>query len=506
MRTLQVPFLLTVVAACLLTAASAPAGAPGFSRSRWIADRREQVRFDGGVLPARQESFAGLELTPSRPPRGVPPGPPNTRISEDVLAPDPTSQAEAETEAETFLAQAPQSDATLLAGYQEDRFADGGARALTAALSTDAGATWHETLLPQLTEATGGPWQRASDPWVAFGPDGRAFYATLGFNETTPDNGVFVSVSPDGGHSWGAPVTAHLAQPGDFDDKEAVVVDGGAASRYRGRIYVGWDTVTSDNHQILRMSSSDDGAVFTPSVDVFAGGINIGCIPLVAGDGTVYAVWLNLNFNAGNSAGASILLARSEDGGATWSAPQQVAVQNSAGVRGLRTGDGLPSAAIDLRSGRLWVVWNDDSLTPQVDQIVASSSSDGGRTWSAPVRVSDGPTDAPAFNPAIAINAEGIVAVAYASLRNDPARRYLVDQYMTVTNSRGVFGRSLRQSTQSFDVRFAAIADGFFLGDYQGLVAGAKTFRPIWVATNAASRIHPASKQPDAYGVTPPRR
>ena len=37
-------------------------------------------------------------------------------------------------------------------------------------------------------------------------------------------------------------------------------------------------------------------------------------------DGTVYAVWLNLNFNAGNSAGARILVARSADGGSLASA------------------------------------------------------------------------------------------------------------------------------------------------------------------------------------------
>jgi hypothetical protein len=486
-----------------LAAGSLPAPS-GFSRSRWIAERRSQVRFDGGVLPARAETFENLTWEMPRPPRGVPPGPPNVRVSEDILAPDPTSAAQPETEAETFVAQPPGSDNTILAAYQEDRFSNGGARALTAALSRDGGKTWSETLLPGLTQASGGPWERASDPWVAFGADGRAYYASLVFNESNVDNGVDLSVSSDGGHTWQAPSEVHRVQNGDFDDKEAVAVDSGASSPFHGRVYVCWDTVTNDSRQVLRVSSSDNGVAFTPALDVSADGVNIGCVPLVGPDGTAYLLWQN--FGPSNQGAGATVISRSTDGGASWSIPTTVALQNSVGVQGLRSGDGLPAAAVDAHSGRLWVAWTDSALTRNVDQIVVSSSSNRGQSWSAPLRVSDGPDNAPAFNPAIAVNGAGLVGVAYSTLRNDPARRFLVDEYLAVTDVHGVFQRSQRQTTKSFDVRYAALADGFFLGDYEGLAAGATTFRPIWVGTNAPSRLNPRLKQPDVYAVTPPRR
>lgn len=473
-------------------------GEPRFSRSRWITERRERARFDGGALPASAEAFAGLSLAPARPATPVRPGPPNVRISEDIL-PGDLSAAQPETEAEPFFAQSPVDPNTLLAGYQEDRFSDGGARALTAAISTDRGATWAETLLPGLTRASGGAWQRASDPWVAYGPDGRAYYVSIAFNETEPDNGVFLSASDDGGHTWRPPATVHQIDNGDFDDKEAVAVDAAADSPYRGRIYVGWDTVTNDGRQILRASTSDDGATFSPVRDVYDAGANLGCLPVVGPGGTAYLVWVSLR-----RANSPLLVSRSIDGGSSWSTPTTIATQRSRGVPHLRTGEGLPAAAVDPHSGRLYVVWTDERFTPGTDQVVLSSSSDDGSTWTAPVRVSDGPNNAPAFTPAVAVSAQGRVGVAYSTLRNDPSRSYLVDEYLTTTNSRGAFQHARRMSTRSFDARFAAIADGFFLGDYQGLVAGPTQFRALWVGTAADSLLHPGAKQPDAWTTAAP--
>jgi hypothetical protein len=100
------------------------------------------------------------------------------------------------------------------------------------------------------------------------------------------------------------------------------------------------------------------------------------------------------------------------------------------------------------------------------------------------------------------------VAVAYYSLRNNPqgASPVLVDEYMTSGNPRKkAFGRGERLSA-SWDIRWAATADrGFFLGDYQGLAAGANGFVPLWIATFAPSTRDAGSGQPDAY-VLGPRR
>jgi hypothetical protein len=61
--------------------------------------------------------------------------------------------------------------------WQQDRWSNGGAQGLVAGFSFDGGATWGETTLqfsacaPNaiLDPFTGGPYNRASDPWVSIG-------------------------------------------------------------------------------------------------------------------------------------------------------------------------------------------------------------------------------------------------------------------------------------------------------------------------------------------------
>ncbi len=493
-------------AAGLLTMSGvAQNGTPAFSRSRWIAEQAGHARFEGGVergLHTRDGETARAPLAGTKR-RHPPPGPAIMRVSNDILDPDEHSGAQPETEAEVHLVADPDDERHLVAGYQEDRFEDGGARALTFAVSTDGGKSWEEGLLPNLTEVTGGAWERASDPWLAWGTEGRSYYATIAFQESRPDNAVTLSSSDDGGHSWSPPSIVHVNHNTDFDDKEAVIADTALDSPFQGRVYVAWDTVIANQRQVLRIAHSrDGGATWSAPVDVWSRGFNVGALPLTGPGGVLYLVWMSFIPSAAPTgplySAIEIRAARSDDGGDTWSEPALVALADTHGVPGMRTGE-LPAAAIDRRSGRLYVAWQDQRFTPGTDQIVMSVSDDGGY-WTDPRRISDGPDDAPAFTPAVAVNGQGHWGVAYATFRNDPARRFLADQYLVTTNNRGrVLGAS-RVSNQSFDIRDAAVARGYFLGDYQGLVAGASAFRPVWVATSAASRLRDGN-QPDVVAL-----
>jgi len=197
-----------------------------------------------------------------------------------------------------------------------------------------------------------------------------------------------------------------------------------------------------------------------------------------------------------------VVAAHSTDGGRTWSDPVTVSGIDAFGVDGSRTGAGLPAAAIDARTGAIYVVWEDSRFGANADQIVLSRSTDGGQTWSAPIRVSDGPNNAASFTPAVAVSPEGWVGVSYYSLRNNPSR-VQVDEYLAVSKNGGQgFAKSLRLTATSWDLRFAATSDGFFLGDYQGLAASSKTFHPLWTGTYSPSRLDPATRQPDVYTQT----
>ena len=488
----KVAILLLAPALLALTAWAADQQ-PGFSRGRWLEEQKAWgARTSENLVPEdprRLKAFVD-QLARAKPPgTGIPKG--VIRVSADILAPGGVAQPE--TEAEPFFAIDPENPKHLLASYQEDRFLNDGCRNLTSAVSLDGGTTWQESLLPRLTVADGGPYERSSDPWVAFGPGGRAYYASLGFNETSAPNGVYLSSSDDGGLTWSDPVAVHSGSS-TFDDKEAVVVDTRDDSPYKGRVYVGWDSISASQQQSEFITYSDDGGrSFQSAYTLGNQGANIGIIPLVGPGGIVHALWLSYQRQV------LLLASHSTDGGRTWSAPVTVSDVRAFGVDGSRTGAGLPAVAVDGRTGALYAVWEDERFTPGTDQVVLSRSTDGGQTWSAPQRVSDGPDSAANFTPAVAVTPEGWVGVSYYSLRNNPAH-VLVDEYLSVSKSGGqTFAKGQRLTASSWDLRFAATSDGFFLGDYQGLAASSRTFYPLWIGTFAASRIDPPSRQPDAY-------
>jgi hypothetical protein len=485
----------------------------GYSRSRWIADAMHRgLRFSGGIIPgARTPELEQLlqeqpreQPRPERGARGVPPGLPDTRVSHDILPPSSASAGEPGTEAEPYLAADPEDPSRLLAFYQEDRFPSvGGARALTFALSTDGGRHWREGLLPKLTTASGGTLDRASDPWVAFGPGHAVYCSGLAFDDADALGGIYVSASRDGGATWDDPVQVHAQSVDAIDDKDAVAVDNNPQSPYFGRVYVGWDISPSSGAQILVMAhSADGGRSFSSPATIFDQQGNIGIIPLVDPEGVVHAIWLH--YEGGTLQSGTIESSYSTDGGDTWSPPVTVADISLVPVPSSRTGDGLPGAAIDPATGNVFVVWQDQRFTPGIDQVVLSSSANGRGGWSFPRRISDGPNNAFNFTPVVAVNDLGQVAVAYYSMRNDPSGAgNLVDEYLSVGGPRGrPFSRGRRQSFSSWDLRAAAVADGqFFLGDYQGLAAPGHNFMPLWVATFATSTIDPPAKEPDVYSI-----
>jgi hypothetical protein len=493
----RLAFVLVVAAAGIAAAAGSPEE-PAFSRSRWIEERSKTAQFSSeGILPARGPLPASVFEKPVMPEISAEARKRQTwvRVSRDILPPD-DGPGQDETQAEPFLAIDPEKDFRLLAAYQEGRFADGGARSLTWAFSKNSGRTWREGAVPGLTHASGGAFEKASDPWVAYGPGGRAYYASLLFNETSPENGIYVSTSEDGGRTWGPPVSVHNGDATHFEDKEAIVVDTYDDSPYRGRIYVAWDTV-SQTAQTLRVARSEDGGQsFRPVVSVEANGANIGAIPLVGPGGVVHLFWMHATTNNN----LAIVTSRSEDGGVTWSPLTQVAPVTSTGVSGLRTGE-LPAAAIDPKTGRIYVVWPDaffeggNVIGP--DEIALVRSDDGGRTWTPRQRVSDDRSDA-SFTPAVAVDGQGRVAVAYYG--HHYAKPFQVDHYVVISKNGETFGASRRTSTSSFDARFAAVTDrGFFLGDYHGLVGGKHLFHALWGGTLEPSKLHKGERQPDAF-------
>ena len=135
--------------------------------------------------------------------------------------------------------------------------------------------------------------------------------------------------------------------------------------------------------------------------------------------------------------------------------------------------------------GDLVAVWQDARFSGGIrDGIALARSTDGGLTWSAPARINRDPTVA-AFEPTVAVRGDGTIGVTYFDFRSntaDPAT--LPTDYWIARSSDGVTWRESRVAGP-FDLASAPISDGLFLGDYQGLVAIGDLFVPFYAITNS---------------------
>lgn len=415
----------------------------------------------------------------------------------------------ANAEVEPYAAVNPGNANHLLATWQQDRWSDGGARALVSAVSLDGGATWQRTLQAMsrcggAVPGSAGDVERVSDPWVDFGPDGTAHAMGLGLIGAALQPGsasaMLASCSIDGGRKW-SPV-ATLARDGTayFHDKNSLTADPTDARL----VYAVWDRLDpAGNGPTLLARSVDAGVSWQPARVIYAPtssgvsqtlGNRIVVLAAGAERGTLVNVFNQIDTVAGTSS-SRIGVVRSGDQGTTWSAPVFVADLRAVGARNpeggqlIRDGALLPSMAAGP-DGSLWVAWQDARFSAGMrDAIALARSTDGGRTWSAPVAINRVP-GAAAFTPALHVRADGLVGVMHYDLRsNTPDPSTLLADAWLLTSRDGVSWSETRVHGP-FDMAAAPDARGLFLGDYQGLVSSGSAFVPVLALsrTNTANR------------------
>jgi hypothetical protein len=440
-------------------------------------------------------------------------------------------------ELEPFVAVNPTDPDNIIGVYQQDRYTFGGARGLGAAVSHDGGATWsssfpHFSTCAGGTEANGGDFQRASDPWVTFSPNGDAYFISLSLTFLGPTSGtgtaVLVSKSSDGGDSWDDPVTL-VRNTGDadvapffFNDKESITADP-FNSNY---VYAVWDRLRKPGNaqsvnaehsfafrgDTLFSRTTDGGKTWEQPRIIYARTSLTGTIGnqiAVLPDGTLVDIFDVAQGSAKNAPGFDIQVQRSTDHGVTWSAPIEVAPERAVrtfdpetGVS-VRTGNGLPDIAVDLSPtspgyGNVYAVWGDSfgsgakSAKPH-STIVFTQSTDGGLTWSPLTRIDKSPGEAQAFTPAVHVASDGTVGVTYYDFRNNTAAAGLpTDQWFVhchaASDCTDPSNWAENHVAGSFDIETAPQAGGYFLGDYEGLDSIDTTFLSFFSQTTATDR------------------
>lgn len=436
-----------------------------------------------------------------------------------------------DSEVEPQVAINPANPANIVGAWQQDRWSNGGSHGLAAGFSFDGGTTWDVSPLPFSACAApffpdGGVanFERASDPWVSIGPDGTVYANAISFNRSNNDNAVTSAVSRDGGRSWSnaSTIVQYIGNGGQFStDKNSITAD----PLHRGVAYQVWDTLIgpTDNPDDNPHAAAYTGPTYfsmtttygrtwsTPTVIVNTGNRQqtIGNVILVDHTGALYD-FMNLILPPNPASvlqlsNSNVAFVKSTDGGKTWSLPQVISKLGSVtvtdpnnvdpvtgGAARIRTGDIIPEATIDPKTGQLYAVWQDARFSDGArDEVAISTSSDGGKTWSTPKRV-DSPNGQPAFTPTVAVAADHTVGVTYyqfdpTSSGSEPTN-YFIKKLSAAdigsANPKSLETAAATKVTGPFNMLDAPFARGYFVGDYEALGVVGSSFQPFFVQTN----------------------
>ncbi len=332
--------------------------------------------------------------------------------------------------------------------------------------STDSGETWSVSqLLPQIIPNV----PLSSDPVVGVDTAGNFYIYTVSLNELTGVGELWVFKSFDQGVSFND-VYEIAAGPG-FEDKEWAAADLNPSSPFVNNLYLSWTRFDSST-EILLTRSTDAGVNWNSPVLVsdVTGGVQ-GSFPAAAPNGDLYVVW------RGFSGGSRILFDKSTDGGLSFNS--DVLVSNAPGAW-------FPTMAVDhsggATDGYIYVVWNDERNGD--DDVFMSFSSNGGSSWSSPLRINNDPVGNGKLQywPSIAIGQNGDIAILFYDTRNTPNNNIIEAFLAKSTDGGSTFTNELISSVQSptnipnSDVRF---------GDYIQLDFYGSKIVPVWTDERA---------------------
>jgi hypothetical protein len=399
------------------------------------------------------------------------------RLSVDA-ATNADSQHETAVEPDSFS-----FGSTIVAAFQVGRRSAGAAASIGTAVSRDAGRTWQRGALPGVTvnSQPAGPETAASDPTVAYD----AMHGTwlVGTLTIEPDGShIYVAHSTDGEH-WSAPVDV---AGGPVLDKDWLVCDNGATSPYRGRCYAEY---TDDDQSSTVSQFTNDGGI-TWSTPVRSTSTLVGTQPVVRADGTLVVV--AGEYDNGNALSGSIVAVRSTDGGATFTrvTVSSLTAHDNAPMRAIA----LPSVDVDS-AGTIYASWHDCRFRPgcSANDIVVSTSPDGGLTWTVPTRVAIAPASSAtnAFIPGLAADPAhaGHLALVYAYDTTTGCKSgacTLGIGFTTSTDGGATWSQPRRLDAQPFSTNWLPRAeDGRMVGDYFSVsFAGSRVVPVFALATS----------------------
>lgn len=348
--------------------------------------------------------------------------------------------------------------------------------------SDDGGYNWTVTTL---YSATNGVW---GDPVTIVDTAGNYFF----FHLSNPASGSWIDrivcqKSTDEGATWND--GSYMGLNGTkAQDKEWAIVDW-----TNNNMYVTWTQFdsygsSSSNHKssILFSKSTDEGETWSDALKINEVDGNCidsdetteGAVPAVGPNGEVYVAW------AGPE---GLVFDRSEDQGETW-LDEDIFIDEFPGgwdynIPGISRCNGLPITVCDLSGGsyhgNIYVNWTDQRNGTDDTDVWIAKSTDGGDTWTDPIRVNDDEPGKQQFFTWMSIDqVTGYLWFVWYDRRDYDDNN--TDVYMAVSTDGGETFVNFKVSESPF-----VPSSNVFFGDYNCVSAHNNVVRPIWTRLNS---------------------
>lgn len=351
--------------------------------------------------------------------------------------------------------------------------------------STDGGENWSIGFLES-------PWGVWGDPSVVVDTAGAYYY----FHLANPPVGV---------GSWiDRIISQKLDQPGGSweqktfmglngtkaQDKEWPVID-----RSNNNIYVTWTqfddyaSYSPDDYSNIHFSKSTDaGQTWSEAMQINEVSGNCvdsdntveGAVPAVGPNGEIYVAWVGP---------AGLVFDRSLDEGETW-LEEDIFITDVPGgwdydIPGISRCNGLPITKCDLSGGEhhgtIYVNWSDQRNGVDDTDVWLVKSTNGGDTWTEPIRVNDDPPGSQQFFTWMDVDqATGYLWFVWYDRRNYDDNN--TDVYMAVSRDGGETFHNFKVSESPF---YPETGFNIFFGDYNNVSAFNNVIRPIWTRQDA---------------------
>jgi len=345
-----------------------------------------------------------------------------------------------------------------------------------ALYTSDGGGTWGETTLKS-------PYGVFGDPTLISDAQGNFYFFHLSSGKTADEwiDRIVCQKSTDGGKTWTDGVGIGHNPPADQDKQWA------AAHPTKPNLCVTWTQFDKYGAKepkfqsnIMFSQSTDAGATWSPAVkindisgDCLDGDDTTeGAVPAIGADGKFYVAW---------SAQGIIFFDRSKDGKAWLPNDRPIARQYGGWdmeIPGLNRTNGMPVLMIDNspgpHKGSLYVVWADQRNGTADTDIFLMRSTNGGDTWSAPLRVNQDGPGKQQFLPWMAVDpTTGYVYIVYYDRRAYTDNQ--TDVYVAYSTDGGVSFSERKISEKPF----TPVPTTFF-GDYNNISANKGIITPAW--------------------------